>query len=493
VTPLKVMLPSYDEWDMSEHVVLPRPPFRLRQPSIGHSTVGECPGGGTERATTGLRRRGVAVVVAVGVVALGILYFFCYDPVFRHSATWTDPSDLWGTFRAAHYVGWGFLGGIYNQETGMVTFPGIAVVLAPVAGLTDALHMSSSIEAIPLAHPTAALLLVPTVLVLASTVVVAADALADELGVNVVRRAVLAVLVGAMAWAATIVWGHPEDALVMTFGCWAMAAVLRGNWRRAGWLFGVGIAFQPLIALTIPLFLAATPRGQRVLFALRCSVLSAFLVGVAFLGNPSGTYRALIEQPTPPHFNHASPWVSLAPHVILPGAGSASSGAGLARSASGAFLHVALPTRALLQVAAGPGRTVYLLLAVLAGLYVWRRPQDPVRLLWLAGVVLGARCFFEAVMTPYYLTPPLILLLVLAARRGTGRFTASVVVAAGISWFAYWHLAPWVWWPPIAVGMTVVMALSRPPVSPVGDGEMERTAPVQSSERGTSAELEPVA
>ncbi|HEX7460036.1 MAG TPA: hypothetical protein VF279_05355, partial [Acidimicrobiales bacterium] len=123
------------------------------------------------------------------------------------------------------------------------------------------------------------------------------------------------------------------------------------------------------------------------------------------------------------------------------------------------------------------------------------RPQDPVRLLWLAGVVLGARCFFEAVMTPYYLTPPLILLLLLAARRGTWRFTASVVVAAGISWFAYWHFAPWVWWTPIVAGITVVMALSRPPVSSAeddGDDE-EYTPPIESSERGTSTELEPVA
>ena len=121
----------------------------------------------------------------------------------------------------------------------------------------------------------------------------------------------------------------------MTFGCWAMVAVLRDDWRRAGWLFGIGIAFQPLIALTIPLFLAATPRGQRVLFALRCSALSALLVGVAFLGNPSATYRALVEQPTPPSVNHATPWVSLAPHVSLPGA--------LVRRRSGQAWHTRHP------------------------------------------------------------------------------------------------------------------------------------------------------
>ncbi len=447
---------------MSERVVLSRPPTRWRQPSFEGSPVRECPVDAARQPVTGLRRRAVAIAVAVGVVTAGILYFFCFDPVIRHGATWTDPSDLWGTFRAAHYVGWGFLGGIYSPETGMVTFPGIAVLLAPVALVADVFHLSAPIGALRLAHPTAALVLVPTVLLLASTVVVAADALADELGTGAARRAALALLVGAMAWAATIIWGHPEDALVMTFGCWAMVAVLRGNWRRAGWLFGAGIVCQPLIALTIPLFLAATPRGQRVLFAVRCSVLSAFLVGVAFLGNPSGTYRALLVQPTPPSVNHATPWVSLAPHVVTPAAGTVSPASGSAHSASEAFLQVSATSGTLLQVAAGPGRTIYLLLALFVGLSVWRRPQDPVRLLWLAGVVLAARCYFEAVMTPYYLTPPLVLLLVLAAHRGTWRFGVAAVVAVATSWFTYWHLAPWVWWTPVVVGMTVVMILSFP-------------------------------
>jgi len=55
----------------------------------------------------------------------------------------------------------------------------------------------------------------------------------------------------------------------MTFALYAMISVLRMNWVRAGWLFGVAIVFQPLIALVIPIFLAASPRGGRVLFAVR--------------------------------------------------------------------------------------------------------------------------------------------------------------------------------------------------------------------------------
>ena len=461
------MIAPYDAKNMFEYAVLPGPPNRQRLRPLEPSSASDCRVELIVQVDSGLRRHGAAIVVAIAMVAIGVLYYFCFAPLFRHSATWADPGDLWGTFRAGHYVGWGFLGGIYSRETGMVTFPGIAVLLAPVAMLSDVFHLTAPIGAFRLAHPSAALILVPTVLLMASTAVVAADALAEELGTGVARRTALAMLVGAMAWAATIIWGHPEDALVMTFGCCAMVAVLRGKWRRAGWLFGAGIACQPLIALTIPLFLAATPRGQRVVFAVRCSVLSAFLVGVAFLGNPSGTYRALVVQPTPPSLNHATPWVSLAPHVVVPNGGPTSSAAGLAHSAPEAFRQLTAASGAHLEVAGGPGRTIYLLLAVLVGLWVWRHPQNPVRLLWLVGVILAARCYFEAVMTPYYLTPPLILLLVLAAHRGTWRFSLCAAVAVATSWFAYWHLAPWVWWPPTVVGVTVSMALSFPTAAPV--------------------------
>jgi hypothetical protein len=411
------------------------------------------------------RRRAVPLASAAVVVVLGVLFAFFWDPVVRHSQSWTDPSDLWGIFRGAQYVSWGFLGGIYNQDTGMVTFPGIALLLAPVALVSDALHLSSSIGSFRLAYPTAELLLFPVEMVLASTVLFGADALAEELAVPRLRRGALCVVVAVLAWPTAAIWGHAEDALVMTFALYAMVAVLRGNWHRAGWLLGVGILLQPLIALTIPLFLAASPPGQRMLFALRCSVLSVFLVGVAFLGNPSGAYRALVEQPTPPLLNHATPWVALAPHVLLPGASSADGALLMHPHGSRSFSEVTAAGHPLLQVAGGPGRTLYVVLALLVGVFVWRRPQAPIQLLWLAGAVLAGRCFFEAVMTPYYLAPPLFLLLVLAARKGAVRWWASSAVALGISWFAYWHFGPWVWWLPIVACLVLLLALTCPEAS----------------------------
>ena len=102
------------------------------------------------------------------------------------------------------------------------------------------------------------------------------------------------------------------------------------------------------------------------------------------------------------------------------------------------------------------------LLALLLAVYVWRRPQSPERLLWLAGVILASRCFFEAVMTPYYLTPPLILLLVLAARARGWRFPVTLAVAIAVSRFAYQPLGEWAWWLPVAGALSVVLDLTFP-------------------------------
>jgi len=403
------------------------------------------------------------LVVAAVVVITGVLFVFFSDPVLLHSQTWVNQSDLWGIFRGAHYVSWGYLGGTYNQETGMVTFPGIAVLLAPVALIADALHLTVSMTGFVVPRPTADLLLVPVELVLASTTVSAADALAWELGISNRLRRWMCFAVGMVVWPTVAIWGHPEESLTMTFALYAMISVLRKNWVRAGWLFGVGIAFQPLIALVIPIFLAASPRGGRVLFALRTVVASALLVGIAAIGNPSGTFRALVVQPTPPTLNHPTPWLAFAAPLdtshLLPLTGIA-----LQRvPATGALRSVVVGAHPLVEVAGGPGRTIYLIMALIVGLVVWRRQPSTDRLLWLAGLVLAARCFFEAVMTPYYLAPPLILLLVLAATCRPWRFAAAVALAFGVSFFAYMHLAPWEWWLPIVGGLVAMLAVTVPP------------------------------
>jgi len=386
------------------------------------------------------------------MLAVGMAFMLAWEPVVYHTHIWDTGDDLWGIFRAAHYVGWGFLGGVYTPSNGVISFPGLPVLLAPVAVLGDALHLSESDTLVRVAHPTVAWILQPVVLLLVSTVVFASDALAERLQVSRRHRILLCTLVAVMAWPMAAVWGHAEDALAMTFAMYAMVAMLDRKWSKAGWLFGLGIVMQPLVALMLPLFIGATPRGKRTPMAVRSAALSVLLVGVAFAGDPADTYQMLGKQPTQPAVNHATPWAALAPRLS----------SGVTPSAHAALNVAGTEIHRLYYVAAGPGRSIDIVIALLFGLYAWRRPQHSVRLLWLAAVVLASRCFFEAVMTPYYIAPPLFLALVMASRHGGKRFWAAGVIAFELTVFAFHHLNPWVWWLPIVAGLATVLALAHP-------------------------------
>jgi hypothetical protein len=111
-------------------------------------------------------------------------------------------------------------------------------------------------------------------------------------------------------------------------------------------------------------------------------------------------------------------------------------------------------------VSGGAGRLIDVVLALIVGIVVWRRPQPPTMVLWLGALVLASRCFFEPVMTPYYLAPPLFLCLILASRQNAKRFWSAVVLGVEITLFAYHHLNPWVWWLPVVAGLGVIVALS---------------------------------
>jgi hypothetical protein len=127
--------------------------------------------------------------------------------------------------------------------------------------------------------------------------------------------------------------------------------------------------------------------------------------------------------------------------------------------------------RLVTEVSGGPGRMIDVVLAVLLGFVVWRRPQPDLRILWLAAAVLASRCFFEPVMTPYYLAPPLFLCLIMASRQSRRRFWAAVIIALEITVFAYHHLNPWVWWLTVVAGLFAVLALGYP--DPLANGSDE--------------------
>ena len=87
----------------------------------------------------------------------------------------------------------GHFGAIYAANNAFYAFPGILVVLAPVAALTNALGMSADV--FPnhgFAHPQAFLLLGPYEVLLSVLALFACDALGERLGVGWRRRGILA-------------------------------------------------------------------------------------------------------------------------------------------------------------------------------------------------------------------------------------------------------------------------------------------------------------
>jgi hypothetical protein len=84
-------------------------------------------------------------------------------------------------------------------------------------------------------------------------------------------------------------------------------------------------------------------------------------------------------------------------------------------------------------------------------------------LVWLVATALTLRCFFEAVMDPFYLGPPFALIVVACATRpqrhrlvvGSGTF----VVASLIS---FHHLSEWACWTPIVALLALGLASAWP-------------------------------
>ena len=210
-----------------------------------------------------LRRRRWPLLVMLTFVVVSMAYSLWWNPVVHHSPVWVIPGDIWSTFRAAHWVGWGDIGAIYGKDTQLVTFPGIAVLLAPVAMVSGALGLGESLVPIILSRPTSWLLLGPAILLVGSTCLVAVDAMAEELGVSGRRRIVLSLMEAVVIFQVVTMWGHPEDLVALAFSLYALLAMFRGRWSLSGWLWGAAIVLQPLVVLMFPLAFVRTPGPHR--------------------------------------------------------------------------------------------------------------------------------------------------------------------------------------------------------------------------------------
>lgn len=407
-------------------------------------------------------RRRWALGGSVVLVVTGLAYSFFWGPVVHHVDAWLTPGDIWGTIRAAHWIGWGDIGNIYTPGTGFITLPGIALLLAPVAMVSSALGLSASLPSYPLTHPAAWLLVGPVEMLLGAVALLALDALAERFGVGGGRRVLLCAAEAVVLWPVVALWGHPEDALAMAMGVWALIAAMDGHWARSGWLWGVGIAFQPMLLLLVPLGVALAPGAhrRRLGILVRAALPSAALVVLPFVGDWSATTRALVDQPTYPSIDHPTPWLALAPVLEKSRRVTSKKAHTIVLHGISRFTVVVSHTRTGEVVAPGPARILALVLAVGIGVWVWRRRPGEVEIVWLGAVALAGWCFFEPVMVPYYLWPALALALVPASLLGSWRASGAIAAALAATWYSYEHLGPWAWWAPLMamVGAALLMA-----------------------------------
>ena len=202
---------------------------------------------------------------------------------------------------------------MYAAHAGIVTFPGILVVLAPVAMLTGAFGWS---EGYPLAlsHPTAWPVSGPVEMLLGSIALFGVDALAVKLGLNPMKRVFVSLFVAVGLWNTVVLWGHPEDAVAVGLTCFAIVALLDGRRVAAGWIFGVAIVMQPLTLLVLPLAVASIGWRRSWPTIWRCAPLSIALLIPPLVSSFGATVRALAEQPNFPNLDHRTPWTQPRAH-----------------------------------------------------------------------------------------------------------------------------------------------------------------------------------
>ncbi len=406
-------------------------------------------------------RRSWPVGVAVVYVAMGLLYCFQWDSVVLHiPSCWVWPNDLWGSYRASSNMAHGHFGSIYNF--GFLEFPGILVALAPFGALSGVLHTSflqiatanrltpaypqsfvgpglvgspvyhSSVGYF-VVHPQWLIFVAPYALMLSSIALFAFDALAERLQISRPRRAVLCVTEAVLLWNMTVRWGHPEDAVAVALAVYALIFALDGRFVGAGWLVGAALAFQPLVLLMVPVLLARAGRQNAFGMAIRSVLPAGVLIAAPLIANFRAAVHALVDQPSSPSLNHATPWTALSPDV----------GGGL--------------------VAAGPIRILGLVLACGLGIWIYRRSvARPELIVWSCALGLALRPYTESVMTAYYPWAALAVGLVVAARCRR-RFGVAVVVAIATTVLAEQHLAWLPWWTIQMAGVTGLLILAAPP------------------------------
>jgi hypothetical protein len=394
-------------------------------------------------------RRIFPTLATVGLIIVG-MFNSTWGVRFLGKSAWALPDDLWATMTAAQRLLHLHVSGLYTPPTGLVSFPGTALIMVPVVALMDVAGISLHAQSATNQHPVSWVLAGPYEMAIACLALFAADALAERLHASDARRGLLALAGATALWSVTTRWGHPEDAVAVGLLLYGILALEGGRRTRAAWLTGAALLVQPLVVLTLPVILVAVyAGGQGRLrglpgFCARAALPSVVGVGIAAAANWHATFTAITNQPNYPGIDHRTPWTSLSPQLT-----------------SGA-------------VAAGPGRLLAIGCACACGvafaLLRGRRAATLPWLLWWVAVALAVRCVFESVMVSYYLWPALQVALIAAVPRLSRLIMTSLLTTAVTFGSQRASHGPWLWWSLMTAGLvaTLLCAWSARPAA--GDG-----------------------
>jgi len=262
-------------------------------------------------------------------------------------------------------------------------------------------------------------------------------------------------------WPVVAIWGHPEDVIALALALYGLLSALKGHWTRSGWLWGLALVMQPLVVLALPVVFAIAPTRRWLRFAGQCVLPAAALLVIPLAQEWRATTTALLKQPNYPAVNHATPWLSLAPvlqkaHPVVTRRLGVTTIQGHEH-----FTVLRSHTISGEVVAAGPGRAIAILLSLAIGFWVYRSRPSAIQIVWAAALALSLRCFFEAVMDPFYLWPGMALILLLSVDRGS-RLAIVSASAAFMTWWSYRYVGPWEWWAPIAALILVSLVSTYP-------------------------------
>jgi hypothetical protein len=380
-----------------------------------------------------------------------------------HLKEWALPYDIWGTVIAATRLVHGQIGGIYAQPTGLVSLPGTAAILTPLAAVTSALGVSLQIPGPSNLHPEAWLFIGPYQIAISCVELFAADALAEHLGVVRWKRALLALAGVGVLWSVSARWGHPEDAVATGLLLYAVLAQARGRTAAAGWLAGAAICVQPLVLLAVPMMVALLPWRRIMPFLVRAALPSAAMLAAAGIADWNVMYTAVTHQPNSPTINHPTAWTWLAPHMAD---GNVAAGPfRLATIVLACLFAVVVRLRLYRQLPGSGDQGSFVPGGAVQGSAVQGSGEWPLpvlaEVLWWMALGLALRSFFEPVMVSYYPWPPLALALIPAATGSWLRLIVAGVIAGGVTAQGQgpWHNV-WAWWVPIVGGLLVLLGVA---------------------------------